>query len=375
MRNKVFVSLFAVLLLALAIANIAAPKKEFSDNENRMLASFPKLTVESLKDGSFTADFATYLADHFVLRDWWVSVKAFAEEAMGKTSNNGVYKGKDGYLIDSFDEESAAGFLANCQSVKEFIAFTKETYGIDTKTIIAPTATQILSQKLPPFAVTADGNALLDEAEKELDGFINLMPVMESHKDEYVYYRTDHHWTNLGAYYAYTEYKKACGEQAEPFAYWESETVSDCFFGTTYSRYGLFDGKNADIVCAPSEKALGSMTVTNSKGEVSSSIYFPEKATGKDKYLYFLGGNDSLVTVDTQTQNGKTLLLIKDSYANSFLPYLIGDYQKILLVDMRYYMGIIPDLIAENGVTDILILYNLKSFAEDTYIQYINFTE
>lgn len=375
MKNKIFVTVFALLLAVISLANLFAPKKDFSENENRSLAVFPELSMESLKDGSFTSGFAAYLSDHFLFRDAWVSIKSAAESVMLKTSNNGVFHGRNGYLIDGFDEDSASGFDGNLEEVKNFVRMMKTDFGIDVRTVIAPNAAQILSEKLPRFAVTADGRSLSEKAANELDGFVDVYDAMDSHKNDYIYYRTDHHWTYLGAYYAYAEYKKSLGQTADLLESMDIETVSDRFFGTTYSRFGFFNGRNADTLSAPSETHLGSMTVTNSKAETFSSIYFPDALDGKDKYMYFLGGNDSIVTVETENKNGKTLLLIKDSYANSFLPYLIGDYEKIILLDMRYYQGVVPELIGQSGVTDILILYNLKSFSEDNYIRFINFTE
>lgn len=375
MKNKVFITVFALLLAVISVANLLAPKKDFSENENRSLAVFPEFSMEALRDGSFTSGVETYLSDHFLFRDAWVSMKSAAEAALLKTSNNGVFRGRDGYLIDGFDEKSASGFDENLEEVKNFVQMMKTDYGVDVRTIIAPNAAQILSDKLPRFAVTADGKQLIEKAATELDGFVDVYDALDSHKDDYIYYRTDHHWTYLGAYYAYTEYKKSLGMSVEPIENMDIETVSDSFFGTTYSRFGFFNGRNADTFSAPSESVLGSMIVTDSKSETFSSIYFPDALDGKDKYMYFLGGNDSIVTVETENRNGKTLLLIKDSYANAFLPYLIGDYEKIIILDMRYYQGVVPSLVTQSEVTDILVLYNLKSFSEDNYIKFINFTE
>ncbi len=375
MKNKVFVIVFAVLLAILTLGNIFSEKKEFSDNENRTLAVFPEFSWEGLKDGSFTSDFAEYIADHFVFRDAWVSIKSVAETMSLKTSNNGVYNGKDGYLIDSFDEESASGFESNLDAVRIFEDFVESEYEIDVKTIIAPTAATVLNEKLPAFAVTADGDTMLKRAQETLDGYIDVSIALDAHKDEYLYYRTDHHWTNTGAYYAYCEYKSALGETALPLDDIDTQIVTEEFYGTTYSRFGMFAFQQADMVSAPSQDYIGTMTVTNSSNEVFESIYHPEMLNEKDKYLYFLGGNDSIVTVETENKNSKTLLLIKDSYANAFLPYVSKDFEKIIVVDMRYYLGIIPELISDEEVTDILILYNLKSFAEDQYIEFINFTE
>ncbi len=375
MKSKIFVYIFAVLLGVMSIGSVIGEKKDFSENENRMLASFPELSFESVKNGSFAAGFTDYIADHFLLRDAFVSIKAFAETASLKMNNNGVWKGKDGYLIDGFDSSSVTHFDENIEAIKTFEAEISNNYSVNVKTIIAPTATQILKEKLPALAVTEDGEKLLSTAKSTLSGYVDTYKILNEHKSEYIYYKTDHHWTSLGAYYAYTEYMSALNMNFDKYEDTAPETVCDGFFGTTYSRFGLFVKSNPDTICAPEKAYLGKLTVTDSKGKKSDSVYHPEKLSEKDKYLYFLGGNDSLITIETDTQNGRTLLLIKDSYANSFLPYITNRFQKLLVVDMRYYTGLINELIEQNNVSDVLILYNLKSFCEDQYLSFINFNE
>lgn len=371
MKNKIFVIFFALLLSLLTISNIVAPKKEFSDNENRVLKQFPDFSWEALKDGSFTADFAEYLADQFILRDMWVSIKSFGEQALLKKENNGVYKSSKGMLLDSFDESATINFDKNIQAVKDFEALMKEQ-NVSVKTLIAPTATQIYPESLPKSAPIEDFKPLLEKL-SGLPSFVNVFDTLTEKREEYIYYKTDHHWTNLGAYYAYSEYMDSIGLKAKAYEDYNSQVVADEFYGTLYSRYGQFMGIEADTVYAPS--SLPKMSVKDSKNQVTDSIYHPEKLSEKDKYLYFLGGNDSIVTIETESNTGRNLLLIKDSYANSFLPYLTETFDKIIVIDMRYYMGLVPFLAEAENITDALILYNIKSFGEEKTIEFINYTE
>ena len=374
MYRKIFISVFAVFLALLSVLTLALPKKEFSDNENRALAVFPTVSAAAILDGSFMEDFSSWLADHFVGRDFWVSVKTVCEKMLLKTENNGVYSGKDGYLLDSFDDSSLLHFDENLKALAAFEERLRTVCGIEMKTIVAPVAADVFADKLPPFAETVDCGALFAQIAAEVDGFIPLSDLFDQHRDEYLYYRTDHHWTGLGAYYAYTAFCEAIGQRAASPQEAMIQPVCDDFFGTTYSRYGLFDGKNADTILAPDPAFCGGMTVQKDR-ETTDSIYSPQKLSEKDKYLYFLGGNDSKVTIQTENHNGRHLLLIKDSYANSFLPYIVRDYETVTLLDMRYYKGLVPQLIEQANITDVLFLYNLKSFAEDEYIPYINFDE
>ncbi|MBQ9507708.1 MAG: hypothetical protein IJR51_11180 [Clostridia bacterium] len=372
MRNKIFVSIFAVLLALLSVLTLALPKKDFSPNENRMLATFPKLTAETLKSGKFTLGVSDYLTDHYVLRDFWVSLKTVTTLAVGKKENNGVYLGKGHTMIDGFTDADTAQFGENCDALERFVAAAKSEYGVEVKTLIAPTATQILADRLPAFAVTADALPLFERL-GAIPGFVDVRNVLTEHKDEYIFYRTDHHWTDLGAYLSFTQYQAARGLTAAAHEAYAPETVSDAFYGTLYSRFGLFTWRYADTVCAPADR--GGVTMTNSKGEQTASIYSPAGLEGKDKYLYFLGGNDSKLEIETAANTGRSLLLVKDSYANSFLPYLIGEYDRITVVDMRFYAEPVLWLLRDGGYTDALVLYNLKSFASDQYVRFIDLSD
>ncbi len=370
MKKAIPAIVFAALILSLSLLTLLLPKQKFSDNLNRYLAEFPEPTWTDVKSGKFGSDLSDWLADHFVLHDAWVSIKSFSVLASFDRENNGVYKGSDGYLIDSFDESSAAGFDGNLSSLSDFERLMSDKYGVAVKEMIAPTATQILSDKLPANAPVADGGALLARAGGTLEGFVDVSASLRPHSDEYIYYRTDHHWTTLGAAYAYLDYRVSLGLDPVGVDELGIGTVTDEFFGTLYSRYGLFNGKNADTLCAPDESSLSVVSVQKKDGTYDS-LYFPDKLEGKDKYLYFLGGNDAKLDVDTGLDTGRTLLLIKDSYANCFLPFLTRDFDRIIVVDMRYYKGLIPELVSSEGVTDVLVLYNLKSFCEDKYLQFL----
>lgn len=371
MKNKIFVSVFAALLALLTLLTPLTPKKDFSPNENRMLASFPALSVESVKDGSFTSGVAAWLTDHFVLRDLWVSVKALCTLAMGRRENGGVYLGKGGVLLDSFSAADASRFDENLAALRRFTGLS-QTQGVSVRSLIAPTAVCIYADKLPAYAVTADTEALFT-ALGGVPGFVDVRNTLLAHKEEDLYYRTDHHWTCRGAYLAYADYVQSLGFSAKDESAFAPAPVTDGFFGTLYSRFGLFTGFTPDVITAPADP--GGVTLTGSRGETHASVYFPEKLAEKDKYLYFLGGNDSIVQIETGADPAKKLLLIKDSYANAFLPFLLGDYGHITVLDLRYYTGSVPALLESGGYTDVLVLYNLKSFASDVNFRFLDFAD
>lgn len=361
MRNKVFVTVFAVILMALMLSNVFLPKKTFSDNENRVLQTFPTLTMQSLKDGTFTRTFATYIADHFLWRDGFVSIKTMADLALQKTDSGGIMKARDGYLTEIFPPDDTKYFEENVQAAADLEKKMTER-GIESRTMVIPSTAWFLRDKMPRFTPLADEGAMMQVLRESVPGFVDTETVLKSHPDEQLFYRTDHHWTYLGAYYAYVEYEKSRGKTPATLEEMGIERVYPTFFGSTYSRFGLFNGKNADEVWSPSESFLPKMRVTHENGTVEDSILMPDKAEGKDKYLYFLGVNEGLVTVETDAGTGRSLLLIKDSTANCFLPYIAREFDRIVVVDMRYYNGLVSDVL--DGITDTLVLYQLKSLAE-----------
>ncbi|MBQ6065397.1 MAG: hypothetical protein IJK89_01120 [Clostridia bacterium] len=369
MKNKVFLTIFATLFAALSLLTLLLPKREFSPNENRMLASFHAPDGKTLADGSFMKDLSEYLSDHFVGRDLWVSVNTLTALASGKRENNGVYLTKGGALLDGFAEEDAKMFDKNVSAVKDFGAALAEQ-GIPLTVIVAPTATQLYPERLPSTAVVKDAAPLFAQL-AGVPGFVDTAPALTAERDAELYYHTDHHWTGYGAYVAYAALRTARGEQPRPYEDYMPQTVTDHFFGTLYSRFGLFAGMQPDTIVTPSAEALGTVTMTDSKGNARDSIYAPEKLAEKDKYLYFLGGNDSVVVITAQNGTGRRLLLVKDSYANAFLPYLLPDYDAITVIDPRYYPGSVLKLAAEGEYTEVMVLYNLKSFASDSYVQFL----
>ncbi|MCR5041029.1 MAG: hypothetical protein K6C36_02875 [Clostridia bacterium] len=366
MKNRIFVAILAACLLFLSVGTLAAPKKDYSETENRYLAEFPALSAETVLDGRFTQGVSKWCADHFIFRDLWVSVKTLCDRAALKTSENGVYRARDGSFIDSFDSQE--DFYANLASVEKFADGFEGSF----RFIIAPNRAQIYPELLPALAPVADSAPLYGAASAAAGYVDTVAPIRERaalDPGAGLYYLTDHHWTDEAAFIAYNAYRESLGLAPRDAGDFSVGTVAEDFYGTTWSRYGLFVRNGGDAISAPE---LGKMTVTDSKGTVTDSIYHTEALEQKDKYTYFLGGNDGLVTVETGSEGG-TLLLVKDSYANCVLPYLCSDYAKIYVVDLRYYKGSVSGLIKDGGVTDALFLYNLKSFCEDKYVRFVNY--
>ena len=204
--NNVFFALFVSVWALLIIGNFLTPEKEYSESENRVLASMPDFSTETLLNGKYMQKLETYTNDQFLLRGKWITLKNLTEQAMLKTDSNGVYFARDGYLIQKHDAPDEERAEKNKVALASFASRAATELGSDrVRVMLVPTAFEILDEKLPPFASGFDQLAYNASVAENLpqDVFLDVSGTLAEHSDEYIYYRTDHHWTTLGAYYAY----------------------------------------------------------------------------------------------------------------------------------------------------------------------------
>jgi hypothetical protein len=243
--------------------------------------------------------------------------------------------------------------------------------GIPTSLMLAPTSTAVYPEKLPPFAPTDDQGAVARRAREVMSRVRVVDPVgaFTNAKDEYIYFRTDHHWTMLGAYYAYAEWMRLKGEQPLPLDRFTQETVSSVFFGTYYSRANLREVRPDTIEVLSPIQALPISVAYPDQGLVRTGWFWPDNLDGNDKYTYFLGGNHPEVEITTAEKNGKRLLIVKDSYANCFIPLLAPHYEFIDVVDLRYYAGNAAKLAKEKAINEVLFLYSTQQLNQESGLE------
>lgn len=350
------------VVLFFGIVNLFARDLEFSDAENRALAQKPKLTWDSITDGSYFEGIDDYLADQFVGRDAWISLRLGYTQLMGAKESNGVLLCDDDYLMEkpvAPNEESVAKNLA---AMTDFAARHAD---LNICVSIAPTAACVLEDKLPSNVPIRDQQADIAALQKKLTGvtFIDVMKALKEHADEEIYYRTDHHWTSLGAYYAFLD--MADELNIEPITEYDIYTVSNTFEGTLASKSGSHDVTDTVQVYAPKPTVDYSVNYTHTD-TVSTSLYSRAALDTKDHYTVFFGGNYPRIDVSTTADTGRTLLLFKDSYANCMVQFLTPYFDKIIMIDSRYYSENAESLITSEGVTDVLFLYNVNTFHEDS---------
>lgn len=380
MQSIVTSGMFLGVLFGVSIWNLAVPVRSFSENENRVLQQLPEWSIQKLLDGSYTTDFEKFTTDQFPQRDFWVGMKTSADLAILKQDVNGVYFAKDDYLIEKYTENDLdrAQLEKNLSRLEEFTERCQQLLGKDRmKAMIVPTAAEILEEKLPAYAPTLDQRAILEEFAEGLpqDSFLDVTPVLDAAvlnaAQRQVYYRTDHHWTTYGAFLAYQQWADSMGWVPWTEDDFQIEQVTDSFYGTVYSKAN-YRNAVADTIELYFPKNPVAYHLTYNQGEwESDSLYNMEYLEKKDKYAMFLDGNNPLVQIQTNVANGRKLLVVKDSYAHSMLPFIVNHYQQVDVIDLRYFHQNVMDYIQENEITDVLVLYHLKNFAEDSYLGYL----
>jgi hypothetical protein len=359
--------LFVFLLAAAFLIHICTKNREYSERENRNLAQNPTITWEKITNGTFMSEYEEYISDQFAFRDICVVLRSAVGSVMGKSESNGVYKGKDGYLIQEFSEPSDENLKKQMNAIYDF---SKEYPKITCYMAIVPNAVSVLADKLPANAPVYSQDSYLDEIEKELGDeltFIDVRETLKAHNEEYIYYKTDHHWTTLGAWYGYQKIAEEMNLKNGVNAEYEVLNVTNKFQGTlaATSGYGTYTYDSISVY-SDTEQDLSTLVYYVEEQEKQSSLYVTSALEERDKYQVFLGGNHPLVEIDTNANSKKTLLIFKDSYANCVIPFLAHDYKKIVVVDPRYYYGDLKELISSKKIKEVLYLYNADTFSTDT---------
>ena len=358
---------FLLFLIILVFLNFIIKPKEFSDSENRMLTQSPKFSIDGLFEGRFIKKYEKYKSDQFVFRDMWINIKSTIDKVSGKKENNGVYLSRDKYLIENFKKPNNDYVNQNINAINKFSKIHKDIKGY---AMVVPNAVSIMKDKLPKFAPSANQRDYINSFKSKLSSdikFIDTFDILSNHNGEYLYYRTDHHWTTLGAYYSYLEACKIMNLKANSKDNYSIERISNNFYGTLSSK-SSFNVHKPDVVDVYIPKSSDDEVIVNyvKEKKKEGTLYDSESLKKKDKYTVFLEGNHPIVKINTTSKNNKKLLLIKDSYANSFVQFLTTHYSEIIMIDPRYYYDDIENLVKSEGITDLLYVYNANTFFQDS---------
>ena len=362
-KFSIFLSvLFCSFIGGILALSILLPDKEFSELENRYLQKPPKLSLESLESGDFMSDAEDYTADQIVGRDFWVSAKAWCERLSGKQENKGVYFGKNDTLLNRVDAPSQ-------EDLDKKLGFLDTLVGnvsIPVYFGLIPTSSAIWADRLPAGAPTADELSLIDQMYFQTGATtIDIADALAAHSDEEIYYRTDHHWTSLGAFYGANAIFQSMGLEPLKLEDYTKTTVTDQFFGTTFSTSGVrWVTPDTIETYVPGD----GLKVTSWFGAESSegSLYVDSWLTQKDKYSYFLGGRQQpLCVIENPEVDGPKVMIIRDSYSDSLAPWLTQRFSEVHLFDPRTNKNSVKDYVQEHDIDTVMVLYSFSNFATD----------
>ncbi|MGN0336950.1 MAG: DHHW family protein [Lachnospiraceae bacterium] len=378
--------LYVLLVIgALAVGGAAIfvlPQQTYSEAENRYLTKLPRISVEGISSGEVQRDLTEAASDQFPVRDRWMQVATTSQYLLYHREINGVYVGKDHYLFDKIVDSDLSE--KNYRTNLGYVTAMKANTDADVSVMLIPTPGTVLTEKLPTRAVVYDPEpyeAMGEElCEADSVRWVQTRDALERadrNSFDQIYFCTDHHWTTNGAYVGASTYLETQGIQIAEQEHFDVQTMSDSFYGTLYSKVAGLPGARADELELPQalpenlviEADSAPADALGADGEKSmpefTGIYDLTKLDMKDKYTVYFGGNYGKITIKNPQANGKgSLLIIKDSYANSMVPYLLDHYGQITMIDLRYYNESVPELAAE-GWDEVLVCYEMSNFIKD----------
>lgn len=369
------VSSFAmiVVLLLFSLAMILTGDKKTSIAENRELEQRPNFNVSSFMDGKYSSNYSSYISDQFPNRSGFIKLKAKFDLLTGKDKINGVYIGKEGYLMEGFEKEQSELIRQKADSIK---TFQEKHPKLRTSVMLVPNKIEIYRDMISSNVPDDSQKSYLEEFKGYLGNKVKMVDVYsafeKSKNAEQLYYKTDHHWTSDGALLGYQTYCKSTGIMPVNTASLTRALASDSFYGSLYYKNGAEIGNPDSIYIYAQQADLQLVTKYYDTKKKVASLYDSSKLKGRDPYEVFTGGNHSQIKIRTNVESDRKLLIIKDSYANSMVPFLVNNFSEINVIDLRYYTGTIQDILNNNDITDVLVLYNINTFNSDSSILNLN---
>lgn len=380
------IGLFALISVAVPVATIISsadlPENAFSENENRYLEKMPEFNFDTVTDKSFMTKFENFFSDRIVLREQWIGLMNDFDRILGKKEIKGIFT-EDGRMMQSWRTSDYSVDSVN-KNLAAMEKFAEKYPKMKMYFMLAPNAQEIYSDTLPANCGAADQKLFIKNCYDSLPSItgIDVYSGLLAAKNEYIYYRTDHHWTSYGAYIGYKSAASAMKFTAFSEDKFSIEHASNEFRGTLYSKT-LDNGitpDTIDIYTLANNEPQVKVSVYKSGAEPDStysSLYFREFLDVKDKYSTFLGQNVPRIDIDSEIpqENDKgSLLIIKDSYAHSLIPFLTKNYSHITVLDLRYINSDLSNIgVSLKDYENVLFMYNVITFSQDTNVKKLDF--
>lgn len=406
---------FALTIAILSIIGTIIPlRPKYSNSEKRELAKFPKISLNALTSGDFFDGFNSWYSDSYPGREALVGLNSKIKSYYGVKINSDdsvkihgeVSKGDDipdkydpnttvseeptteepyseikaegdsqslgavfvvgnrAFEYYNFNKSQANRYISSVNALAEKLSGKAKVYDIVVPTSIGIT----LPDSYMGNINSSDQSKALDYINSGLNDKVVKVPIYKalmSHRSEYIYFNTDHHWTQLGAYYAYCEFAKNAGITPIPLEKYE-KVQFEGFLGSFYNDTGKIPElkSNPDTIYAYRPNSSAKMVYTDSKGKsiswpiINDVTSYPETI----KYSCFIAGDNPYTEItNPQITDGSSIIVVKESFGNAFVPFLVENYEKIYVIDYRYYKGSISELAAEKNVDTVLCINNVSA--------------
>ena len=364
-----------IIIIALSvelICTVSGKKDDFSLNENRQLASFPEFSFSALKDGSYGKQLNEYITDHFFMREKWVSAQAYIKSDMGEKIMNGVYMDNERLLDAEISSRCISG--KNINAINEFF---KNHTGMVYFTAV-PTSSGVYGDILPEYLLTNPEknqiNALyngLTDGIRKIDAY-NILRMLN---DNYIYYRNDTKLTSYGAYYVYRTVIQKLGFQPLSYDKYTIKHITSDFRGNLYNKC-LYNGTKSDILdiynYSGGAEVTGCTAYSNNGMTYRKALNDESFLESGDMYRMYLGKEEPFIKIKTSVNNEKKLLLIKDSYADCFIQFLIQHYSEIAIISPENMEKPISSFINPDNYEQILFLFGIDSMNNENLFDLIN---
>lgn len=393
------IAVFSGLLLLGGIASLAMKKETVSEIENRKLAAFPAYTDSTLWNGKFFKDIEAWYADNFPLRDKWISLSGSIRNKFGfetgeikmydPTNDAEANEVKDTVKSEKVNDGPLPDDGATGEVKKRVFVFKKRAFEMfgggpamgksyagvinSYNQLLAPEGVQVYNLIIPvalEFEITEKYAKLQKPNRPAIENIYNSLDAnikkvwaideIRKHRGEYIYFNTDHHWTSLGAYYAY---KAFCAEAGLTPVNLDTvaSKVKPAFLGSLYrlTRDPGLQSNPDSVRYYLFRDSLNFFVGSNTIGSWTKSKMYGEGASGSNSYSVYLQGDLPLVKMETQHKNGRRIAVVKESYGNAFAPFLINNYEKVVVVDQRYYTGDFIKMLRAEGINELLFINNI----------------
>lgn len=363
-----FGTLFIISLCLLFVFQLVVPKKLVSQRENRALTQAPELTLTSFLSHSFSTSLEQYQSDHFPMRESMSTLANRFQQMLGRKQVQEVLLGKQSELY----QMPAPYEHGKSKQLADYLTSFHERYTeLPIFFLLVPNKLAIIDQLAPSFVDTSEQLAQIQDFYQALPSFVKTMDIaslLAAHKEEYIYYHGDHHWTSKGAYLVAKAYLSS--EGIKDTSTYQEVIANDAFYGTLANATG-FSLRDTITLYQREQEELAVLVNYVEEQKKSTSIYAIDKQYSTNPYELFLDGNHAQVEITTSSLEDRSLLVFKDSYANCFLPFLLPYYHRIVVIDPRYYYGDIASLLKQYDIDEVLCLYNANTLFADSALLHL----